>query len=143
MALAVKRFQKWLKEQIMAYQAMMVKEREKQLIPLKFFDSRPKGNARWVHQVFWLLISIKDMKMAFGRVVTLMLNKTFQITIRFIDNVHMIHKSMITNEDFVAMNLTIFNLMELDRRVFDDRLNFDCRITENLTRNALKIANKI
>lgn len=81
--------------------------------------------------------------MAFGRVVTLMLNKTFQITIRFTDNVHMIHKSMITNEDFVAMNLTIFNLMELDRRVFDDRLNFDCRITKTLTRNALKTANKI
>ena len=65
-----------------------------------------------------LLISLKDMKTAFGRVITLMLNKTFQIMIRFTDSVPMIRKSMFGNEDFVAMNLTIFNLMEPIRNDF-------------------------
>ena len=58
------------------------------------------------------------MKAAFGRVITLMLNKTFQIMIRFTDSVLMIRKSMFGNEDFVAMNLTIFNLMEPIRNGF-------------------------
>ena len=86
---------------------------------------------------------MKDMKTAFGRVITLMLNKTFQIMIRFTDSVPMIRKSMFGNEDFVAMNLTIFNLMEPIRNGFWCLVKFLKNLTKNLTRNALKTARKI